>query len=898
MEPDRWNQVDRLLDAALELSPEKRAAFLDKACAGDEGLRKEIDALLASDDGAHSFLEKPALELAAKALADKKDSIAGQTIGHYKIISRVGAGGMGEVYLAQDTKLDRKVAIKFLPGSLVADEQAQKRLVREAQAAAKLDHTNICSVYEVGEEDGHRFIVMQYVEGETLDIRMKREPFDVLDSIALAAQVADALAEAHAHAIIHRDIKPANIIITPRGQAKVMDFGLAKLAEPPALASALKMDTEASTQTLLTTPGAIIGTVPYMSPEQVHGQRLDARTDIFSFGIVLYELLTGHQPFAAESAAGTISAILTHEPPPLTSCTCDVPIELERIVSKALRKNREARYQTMRDMQIDLKYLKDELDFERKRERSAPAKSKAEIRGIVAGYPAVETAVRPTITDRWWTRGISANKLSIALAGLLVIALTTAAYFYFSRIPNLTINSIAVLPFVNSSKDVNAEYLSDGITDSLINSLSQLPNVRMIAHGSVSQYKGRELDPQEVGRELNVQAIVMGRITQLGDNLSISAELVDVRTNSRLWGEQYNPKPRDIHKVQTEIAREISDRLRVKLTGEQQNRLTKRYTENADAYLLYTKGRYFWDKRTEAGMEKAREAFNQATELDPTYALAYSGLADTYLFCYCQLPRHETMPKAKAYAEKALAIDDSLAEAHTSLGFVKMNYEFDWVGAETQLKRAIELSPNYAVAHQFYGGCLLQQGRTEEGLREAKRALELDPLSLALNWYWGLTLINARRYDEAINQLRKTIQMDPNYHLAHSALGAAYLQKGMYPDALAEFQTANNLRRAGDPMGGLAKVYIALGNKAEAQKILDELKKRAEQTAEQSDNDPLQIARVYNALGDKDQAIEWLEKAYQRRSFGMFFLKVDPDFDNLRLDPRFTDLLRRMNLAS
>lgn len=683
IKPERWNQVDRLLDVALELSLEKRAAFLDEACAGDEELRKELDALLSSDDSAQSFLEKPALEVAAKALVDNKVSISGQTIGHYKITSRIGAGGMSEVYLAQDTKLDRKVAIKFLPESLVADEQARKRLVREAQAAAKLDHPNICSVYEVGEEDGRSFIVMQYVEGETLDIRMKREPFDVSESIALAAQIADALAEAHAHAIIHRDVKPSNIIITFRGQAKVMDFGLAKLSEPPALASGLKIGAEASTQALLTTPGAIMGTVPYMSPEQVHGQRLDARTDIFSFGVVLYELLTGHQPFAAESGAGTISAILTHEPPPLTSCTRDVPIELERIVSKALRKNRDARYQTMRDLQIDLKFLKEELDFERKSERSAPAKSKTEVRGIVEGHPAVESTSHPAITDRWWTRAISFNKHSIALAGLLVIALTTAAYFYFSRIRNLPITAIAVLPFVNSSKDANAEYLSDGITDSLINSLSQLPNVRMIAHGSVSRYKGHELDPQEVGRELNVQAIVMGRITQLGDNLSISAELIDVRTNSRLWGEQYNPIPKDILKVQTEIAREISDRLRVKLTSEQQNRLTKRYTDNADAYLLYTKGRYFWDKRTGAGMEKAREAFNQATELDPTYALAYSGLADTYLFCYCQLPRHETMPKAKAYAEKALAIDDSLAEAHTSLGFAKMNYEFDWVGAES-----------------------------------------------------------------------------------------------------------------------------------------------------------------------------------------------------------------------
>ena len=437
------------------------------------------------------------------------------------------------------------------------------------------------------------------------------------------------------------------------------------------------------------------------------------------------------------------------------------------------------------------------------------------------------------------------------------------------------------------------EYLSDGITDSLINSLSQLPNMRMIAHGSVSHYKGLEADPQEVARELNVQAIVMGRITQLGDNLSISAELVDARTNSRLWGEQYNRNPTDILKVQTEIAREISERLRVKLTGEQQNRMTKRYTDNTEAYLLYTKGRYFWDKRTGEGMEKARESFNQATELDPNYALAYSGLADTYLFCYCSLPRYETMPKAKAYAEKALAIDEALAEAHTSLGFVKMNYEFDWAGAESEFKRALELSANYSVAHQFYAGCLLQQGRTEEGLREAKRALELDPLSLAINWYWGLTLFNARRYDEAIAHLRKTIQMDPNYHLAHGALGSAYVQKGMYAEATSEFQKWNTLLgMPGEPSAKLAYVYVALGSRAEAQKILNELKQMPP-----DDNRPLEIASVYTALGDKDQAFEWLDQAYQQRSFGMFFLKVDPDFDSLRSDARFKALLGRIGLT-
>jgi eukaryotic-like serine/threonine-protein kinase len=814
---------------------------------------------------------------------------AGTKLGRYEIRSKLGAGGMGEVYLAQDTKLDRKVALKILPTEVAADRNRMSRFVQEAKAASALNHPNIITIHEIEQIDSVNFIATEFIDGETLRQRMQFAPTKLSEVLEVAIQSASALTAAHAANIIHRDIKPENVMLRRDGIVKVLDFGLAKLT---AVDSA-NVDTEAPTS-FKTDPGTVVGTAVYMSPEQARGMPVDARTDIFSLGVVLYEMVAGCLPFEGSTKSEVLASILSEkEPQPLARYSREVPAELERIVSKALRKNRDERYQTIKDMLLDLQSLKQELEFEKKLERSLPPKSQSPAdTGEQAGAETVkQSAARPTAGERGPMIKLNQRSIGIAVAALLIIASAAGAY-YFTRAPSGAINSVAILPFVNMSKDPNTEYLSDGITDSLINSLSQLPNIRMIPRGSVFRYKGHEVDPQQVGRDLNVQAIVTGRITQLGDNLSISAELVDVRTNSHIWGEQYNRKLADILNVQTEIAREISERLRARLSGEEQKRIAKRYTDNADAYQLYLKGRYFWDKRTGDGMSKARQSFNQAIELDPNYALAYSGLADTYLFCYCPLPRNETMPKAKAYAEKALAIDDSLAEAHTSLAFVKMNYEFDWSGAEKEFRRAIELSPNYPVAHQFYGGCLVQQGRTEEGLRECKRALELDPLSLAINWYLGLNLYHARQYDKAMEQLRKTIQMEPNYHLARNSLGRVYLEKGMYAEALLEFQTASKLR--GEPVvsaSNLAVFYAMSGNKSEAQRILDELKQMPP-----SDDSPLLIARAYTALGEKDQAIEWLERAYQERAFSVFFLKVDPEFDSMRSDSRFADLMRRIGL--
>ena len=812
---------------------------------------------------------------------------------------------MGEVYLAEDAKLERRVAIKFLPPASVADEQARRRLVREAKAAAKLDHPNICPIYEVGEADGQSFIVMQYVEGETLASRTARKPVDLSECLDIAVQVADALAEAHSHGIVHRDIKPQNIMITPRGQAKVMDFGLAKMVEQRSNA-----ETEAETRSLLTEPGLIMGTVPYMSPEQVRGEVLDARSDIFSFGVVLYEVVTGIQPFAFGNAAATISTILTKEPPPLARYSREVPSELERIVSKALRKDREQRYQTAKDLLIDLKSLSEELTFEGKLGTSTPARSTGESETVTSNREArVETAPQPPArtaeieTTRsasskdYLIGGVRRHKFQFAALVFLLITLAGVG-IYLVRGPGKAIDSLAVLPFANVSGDPNTEYLSDGITESLINTLSQLPNLTVMSRNSVFRYKGQEADAQVAGRDLKVQAVLTGRMVQRGDSLSISAELVDVRNNSHLWGEQYNRKLSDILTVQAEISREISEKLRLHLSGEQEKRLVKRHTDNNEAYQLYLKGRYYWNRRTEEGIKRGVEYFGQAIERDPNYALAYAGIAD----CYTQLgtnisgglASHDVMPKAKQAAMKAMEIDDTLAEAHTSLAQTRFLYDWDWPGAEIEYKRAIDLNPNYAHVHHWYSHYLLAMGRLKESLAESLRALDLDPLDLPITTHLGWHYLYAREYDRAIEQLRKALDMDSRFLPAHLFLGQAYAQEAMYDKATAELQQAVSLSRETPVMVAvLGYAYAMSGKKGEAQIILHKLNALSKQRLVPSQ----EIATIHTALGEKDQAFEWLRRAYEERYSGLVYLKNDPALDGLRSDPRFADLMRRVGLA-
>ncbi len=829
---------------------------------------------------------------------------SGVHLGRYEIRSKIGEGGMGEVYLAEDTQLHRKVALKVLPTEVATNQDRMRRFVQEAQAAAALNHPNIAHIYEIGEADGVNFIAMEFVDGQNLREQVHHEEIELKTLLKYLLQVAQGLSKAHAAGIVHRDLKPDNIMITRDGHAKILDFGLAKLLEtkPGSTAEAA----EAATVVMAvqhSTPGVVMGTVGYMSPEQAQAKTVDQRSDIFSFGCLLYEAATGRKPFAGDSIIDTLHKII-HEPAPaITDFNPSASPDLQRVIRKCLAKEPEKRYQTIRDTANDLEELIEEMkgasDTERSVAPSANAATSRETRSTdddVHAESTVSVSQQPASSAEYIVSGIKQHKLAAVAALLVLIAGAVGLGLYLhARNTGVAIESIAVLPFDNQNHDPEAEYLSDGLTDSIINSLTQLPNLKVIARSSVFRYKGKQTDPIAVANELGVRAVLTGRIMQRGDRLTIGVELIDARDNKQLWGEQYERPLSDLLSVQHEIAKEITSNLRLKLSGAEQERATKQYTEKPEAYQLYLKGRLYWNKRTGEAIKKSIEYFDQAIEKDPGYALAYVGLADCYVVPANPQPPSEKMPKARAAAMRALELDETLAEAHTALARVLAVYDWDWAGAEKEFKRAIELNPRYAGAHQWYGGYLEMMGRPAESLKERKQALELDPLSLTINFELALAFYYARDYDQAIQQFQKTLELDANFPLVHAHLPAAFEQKGMYAEAIAGFQKGITLRGGTEwsfSMSGLGHVYGVSGKKAEARAVLDELKQRSRQEYVPADS----IALVYEGLGEKDQAFTWLEKAYEEHAFKMAWLKVDPQWDSLRSDPRFADLVRRMGL--
>jgi serine/threonine protein kinase/tetratricopeptide (TPR) repeat protein len=796
----------------------------------------------------------------------------GTFLGRYEVRSLLGTGGMGEVYLAQDTQLDRTVALKILPQELARDQLRMRRFIQEAKSASALSHPNIITIYEVGEIDDTHFIATEFVDGETLRHRITNDRPGFDETLEIAIQVASALQAAHAAGIIHRDIKPDNIMLRRDGYVKVLDFGLAKLTEKSneRLASAPEAMTLVNTE-----PGLVVGTVSYMSPEQARGLAVDTRTDIWSLGVVIYQMLTGHEPFEAQTPTDQIVSIIERQPPPISFYTEGVPAELERIILRALAKDRGDRYQTIEEMLDDLRQVRKRLAFQIELDRSMSA---GELSLERIGLSRTSQGVQPADTSQ---------------ASATAKAKSSSSITKRRRPRKKAIDSIAILPLINTGGDPNTEYLSDGITESIINSLSRLPRLRVMARSTVFRYKGQETDPREVGEELNVRAVLTGRLQLFGDRLMIGTELVDAFDGAQLWGEQYNRKLSDIFAVQDEIANEISEKLQLKLTGEEKRRLTKRYTHDTEAYHLYLKGRYFWNKRSHDSLERGLEFFKQAIDADASYALAYSGLADSYALLGVALPPRDAFPRAIAASLKALEIDDTVAEAHTSFAFARMFFEWDWAGAEGEFKRAIELNPNYATAYQWYGRLLSVLGRHSESIINLQIAQALDPLSLSINTGVGVSYYLAGRYKEAIEHYHKTLEMNSSFTVAHEHLGSALLQVGLYDEAVREFQQAVRIDQ--NDLGlraSLGHAYAVTGRKDEAEKIISEL----QEASTLKYVSPYFMVEILAGLERVDEAFEWLERCYTDRAPHMIFLNVESKLSALRPDPRFDNLLKRMNL--
>jgi serine/threonine-protein kinase len=714
---------------------------------------------------------------------------------------------MGVVYKAQDTKLKRTVALKFLPPDLMKDPEAKERFIREAQAAAALDHPNICTVYEVDEEKDKAFISMAYVEGQSLKDKIKSGAIDIDEAVDIVLQTSEGLKEAHEKGIIHRDIKPANIMLTKKGQAKITDFGLAKL----------------SWGADLTKTSAIMGTAAYMSPEQARGEEVDQKTDIWSLGAMLFEMLTGKRPFQKSHEQALIYSILNEEPKPLISLRSDVPKYLEQVIDKTLKKDSDLRYQNVQELIQDLR-----------------------------------------------------KKLPVT-------------------VPKAE-KSIAVLPFVNMSADPDQEYFCDGIAEELINALTQIKDLLVVARTSAFSFKGKDVDTEEIGKKLKVNHILEGSVRKAGERLRITAQLINVEDGYHLWSERYDRKMEDIFAIQDEVTLAIVDKTKLKLLGKEKEKLVKRYTEKSEAYNLYLKGRYFWNKRTGDGVKKAIEFFQEAIESDPSYAPAYSGVADCFnVMGFLGLsPPREVFPKAKAAALKALEIDNDLPEAHTSVGYICMIYDWDWETAEKSFKWALELNPGYAVARQYFAAYLGIMGRFNECLSEVKQAVETDPLSVRLHAELGNYLYWAGRLDEALEQFQKTIEMDPSFGIVYGYMGLCYTEKKSYKKAMEAMEKGVEL------MGGslfflgyLAVIYAKVGKRDKSKEILHEL----ERIYQKKFIHPVSIANLYAELGEMDKAFEWMEKAYEEHDIFLSLFKTRPEFEKLRSDPRAEVILEKIGLS-
>ncbi len=841
MESARWRQVNDVFQAALEEAPSDRPAFVDRACAGDAALREEVESLLAAHDRADSPLDVPALERGSSLFGHGTDETsagltrpgelslaAGPRLGPYQIVSGIGAGGMGVVYRARDTRLDRTVAIKMLPLHIAADPDLQKRFEREARTISSLNHPHICALYDVGQQEGVSFLVMEYLEGETLVDRLARGPLPLDEAVRRASEVAEALGEAHRHGIVHRDLKPANVVLTRTG-AKLLDFGIAKLR--PAVAE--EGDATFTGSPALTGEGQIIGTVRYMSPEQLEGREVDARTDVFALGLLFYEMLTGRKAFEASSRASLIAAVLERVPPPPSRFQPLAPPSLDALVKRCLAKRPQDRWQSCADLVAQL---------------TAPLAPPAEPRAAAGG------------------RGAGPR-------------------------------SLAVLPFtwVGEAED---DYLGFGLADALITRMGNIREIVVRPTSAVRRYMEAARDPIAAGRALDVEAVLDGCIQRSGEKLRVTVQLIDVRAGAPLWGERFDEKLSDIFELQDSISERVIASLPLKLSTEERNRLARRHTEDPEALKAYLRGRFHWFKRTEDGMRRGIEYFQLAIERDPAYALPYAGLADCYMLLgsfFGTLPLREAVERATAGAKRALALDEGLGEAHATLGLAAV-LGWRWAEADPHFRQASELSPNYAATHNWRAVYLGALGRSDEAVHEARAAVQAEPLSAIWSTGVGHLLYMGRHHQEAIVELLKTLELDERFFLAHCYLGLAYAEVGRIDEAVRALEQADALS-AGSPLvrALLGRMYALSGRKDDARRVLDDMEAMARKRSVPFDA----IALVYSALGEVDRAFDWLRRGCDERAFWVvYYLGPAPVYDELRADPRFTDILRRVGLPA
>ncbi|MHC4790964.1 MAG: protein kinase domain-containing protein [Planctomycetota bacterium] len=779
----------------------------------------------------------------------------GKTISHYKILEKLGSGGMGDVYKAEDTKLQRTVALKFLPLELTRDEESQQRFVHEARAASAIDHPNIGTIHEIDEIDGHTFIAMAYYEGQTLKHKIEQGPLLITEAVEIAIEIAQGLTEAHSKDIIHRDMKPANVLLTEVGQVKIIDFGLAKLMGGAAL----------------TKTGMTMGTLAYMSPEQIQGPKVDQRTDIWAFGVILYEILTGEHPFKGEYEQALMYSIIHEDPEFITKLRSDIPVAIEKIVEKALSKHPDNRFHSIEEMLIELQNVNEDL--------------------------------QSGVSKRWRPVVRLGRKQRIyiyrAIAIFTVLLFVVGLYLWQIRFADAAPVSIAIMPMQSMAGEGEQEWFTDGMTDALITDLAKIGGLRVIARASVMQYKGKNTPAPEIAAALGVDYIVEGSVARLGEQVRITTRLINAPKNEYLWADDYQREFRNILVLQGEIAETIAQQIHVKLTPEEETSLASARLVNREAHEFYLKGRYHLLRFSKEGMIKAIDYFNQALVKDPSFASAYAGLADVYVLRgighgMADLTQDEAYKRAKAAATKALELDDLLAEAHTSLALVNLFYEWDWETCAKEYQRAIELKPSSAFSRGGYAFYLRLAGREEEAIEQRKESQKLDPLTPMITTDLGVAYQWAGQYEEAIAQYKKALEMKPDFGPAMNMLGRAYLLQGSFQEAVAAFKKRISLSNSSWAMALLGYTYAAMGEKENAQSLLNELEESTATTA----SNYIQMAVIHAGLGRKNKALDWLEKGYEVRNPWLPIHMCNPWFDSLRKEPRFNVLLTKMNLES